>query len=381
MKQIVHEDYSYLNDIEWSGKVRNMVVSFYLLTGNRIGQRIDIPVRLKHDNGNIWDALIQNKLLVENEELKEKVIKKTNSVVRDRIQRRVTNYIKGVDIYNALTKLVVKDKRKNGYSDGRYDGKVLHTEISKTQYEGYLSEGEHGSYDFSFRLDCEYDYNWDNDNGESRYIYKNSYAHESVTTEFCNIEIKFEIQSYDLETNMYYKIPHFTLDLLYTNKKNQQGKIDLISNSCFDSVWKNGKRQQKMTFQSYRVCENSRYVNLNTFMIYVRETSQTNKDTFKRELERKTKKEKVQQDIIDKYPDANVFVESFYKSKVTHNYYSYWGRYGMDCICVEFKDKSYILYSVSDATNGEEKIVGVYDSQYKKPKLEELIESLTNRNK
>ena len=372
MKQIVHEDYSYLTDIEWSGKVNTMVVSFNLLTGDRIGQRIDIPVRF--DNGNVWDALTQNKLLIESEELKEKVIQKTNSVVRDKIKRRLTNYKKGVDIYNALTKLVVKDKRKNGYTDGRYDGKVLHTEISKTQYEDYLSECE-----FSFRLDCEYDYNWND--GESRYIYKNSYAHESVTTEFCNIEIKFGIQSQDLETKKFYKTPHFTLDLLYTNKKNEQDKIDLISNSCFDSVWRNGKRQQKMTFQSYRVCENSRYVNLNTFMIYVRETSQINKDAFKDELERMTNKEKVQQDIIDKYPDSNVYVETFLKRDVTHNYYSYWGRYGLECICVEFKDKSYILYSVSDATRGEEEIVGVYDSEYKKPKAEELIESLTNRNK
>jgi hypothetical protein len=374
MKQLVHDDYSYLDKIEWSENIHTISVSFNLLTGDRIGQRIDIPVRVKE--GNIWDALIENKLFVDNDELKAKVIHRTNKAVKDRITRRVTNYKKGVDIYNALTELVVKDKRKNGYSDGRYDGKVLHTEVSKTQYEDYLSENE-----FSFRLDCEYDYNWDNDTYESRYIYKNSYAHESVTTEFCNIDIKFEIMSLDLETKMYYKIPHFTLDLLYTDTKNQEGKIDLISNSCFDSVWKKGKRQQKMTFQSYRVCETSRYVNLNTFMIYVRETSQTNKDTFKRESERKTKKEKVQQDIIDKYPDANVFVEEFYKSKVTHNYSANWGRYGMKCICVEFKDKSFVLYSVSDATRGEEKVVGVFDSEYQKPKAEQLIESLTKRNK
>lgn len=370
MKQIVHNDYSYLDKIEWSENVQNMVVSFHHLTGDRIGQRIDIPVQFNH--GKIWDALIENKVFVDNEELKAKVLHRTDQAVKNRIAKAVTNYNNGVDIYNALTKLEIKDKRRDSYTDGRFDGKIKPSEIIKTDYEDYLSEIQ-----FSFKLDCDYDYDYRR--YEGRYTYKNSYAHESVTSEYCNIEIKFDVKSSCEGTGLFYKVPHFTLDFVFTNRQNQEDKIDLIRSSAFDKVWKNGKHHTKMTFQSYQLRDNSRYVNLNTFLIYAREKSQTNKDIYKREIMEATNQNKVQQEITDKYPNANVFVENYYKRDLTHHD-EYWGRYGKDCICVEFKDKSYILYSIADAKNGDQEIIGVYDSEYRKPEQEDLIELITNRN-
>ena len=375
MKKINFNTDKYVNltNINWSEHVSNATIKFIVLTGKRKGQEIIIK-HIVQGNMELYDSLVKDDIIIASDYTKKQLRESIQRVVQGKVNRRLSNRVRGIRIYNELAELNVKDKRRDNYSEHVVDGKVNDEEIKIVNRVESLS-----SINFnSIHHDCLYDYAGASAPREERYIYKKTWAPNSISKECCSMEISFSLNHRNHGNNQEFYLPDVEVSAHYQEyfdweKKLIGTEIDLIEASCKD----NGQ----LTFNSYRLQNSSRKVSLNMFMVYVRQTTKENIFKCKRDTSQQSNLN-TQMDVLGaRFPNEKVSLVHCYRRDLTHNYYSYWGRADKECIRVFFKDESYVLYNKELAQkDGKLEVLGVYDSQHKYLKEDAAINKLINQN-
>lgn len=371
------DKYNNLTNINWSEHIQLAKIKFTLKTGKRKGQEIIIKHKVE-GNMELYDSLVKDEIIIASDYTKKNIREGIQRQVQAKVDIRLHNRVRGINIYNELAELDVKDKRRDNYSEYWVDGKVDDNEIKIVNRVESLS-----SIDFNPTFhDCLYDYNSDTtgrySKREDRYIYKKTWAHDSVTKECCSIEISFDINHINHGNNQEFYLPDVQVTALYKEyynweKKLTDAEIDLIDASCKDN--------SQLTFNNYRLQDSSRKVSLNMFMVYIRQTTKENIFKQKRDASWQSNLD-TQMDVLGaRFPNEKVSLVNCYKRNLTHNYYSYWGRADKECIRILFEDESYILYNKELAQkDGKLEVMGVYDSEHKTMKEAVAIEKLIIQN-
>ena len=368
------DKYVNLTNINWSEHVSNATIKFIVLTGKRKGQEIIIK-HIVQGNMELYDSLVKDDIIIASDYTKRYLREGIQRQVQAKVNKRLSNRVRGINIYNELAELDVKDKRRDNYSEHEVDGKVIDEEIRIVNRVESLS-----SIEFSPNgHDCLYDYN--NQDGiprDERYVYRKTWAHNSVSEECCDIKISFTLNHRNHGNNQEFYLPDVEVSAHYQEyfdweKKLIDAEIDLIEASCKD----NGQ----LNFNSYRLQNSSRKVGLNTFMVYVRQTTKENIYKHKRDTSWQGNLD-TQMDVLGaRFPNEKVSLVHCYRRNLTHNYYSYWGRADKECIRILFEDESYILYNKELAQrDGKLEVMGVYDSQHEFIKEGVAIEKLIIQN-
>lgn len=367
------DKYFNLYNINWSEHIESANIKFTLKTGKRKGQEIIIKHKVE-GNMELYDSLVKDEIIIASDYTKRQIREGIQRQVSSKVSRRLSNRVRGVDIYNELAELDVKDKRRDHYSEHVLDGKVDDKEIKIVNRVESLNSVQFSDNGF----DCLYDYANGDVPREERYIYRKTWAHDSVTKECCDITINFCINHINHGNNQEFYMPDVEVKAKYKEYFNWEGKlrdaeIDLIEASCKDN--------SQLTFNSYRLQDSSRKVSLNMFMVYIREKTKENIFKQKRDASWQSKLD-TQMDVLGaRYPSEKVSLANCYRRNLTHNYYSFWSRTDMECIRVLFKDESYILYNKDAAQkDGKLEVLGVYDSQHKFLKEGVAIEKLIIQN-
>lgn len=367
------DKYNNLTNINWTEHVDYATIKFNILTGNRQGTQIIIKHRVE-GNMELYDSLVKDDVIIASDYTKKRLRESIQKKVQDKVNRRLSNRVRGIQIYNELAELNVKDKRRDSYSEHVVDGKVNDEEIKIVNKVERLS-----SINFnSIYNDCLYDYAGASAPREERYIYKKTWAPNSISKECCSMEISFNINHINHGNNREFYVPDVKVTAKYKEyfdweKKLIDAEIDLISASCDD--------RSQLTFNSYRLQNSSRKVSLNMFMVYVRQTTKENIFKNKRDISQQSNLD-TQMDVLGaRFPNEKVSLVHCYRRDLTHNYYGYWGRADKECIRVFFKDESYVLYNKELAQkDGKLEVLGVYDSQHKYLKEDVAINKLINQN-
>ena len=366
------DKYNNLYNINWSEHIESAKIKFTLKTGKRKGQEIIIKHKVE-GNMELYDSLVKDEIIIASDYTKRQIREGIQRQVSSKVSRRLSNRVRGLDIYNELAELHVKDKRRDYYSEHVLDGVVDDKEIKLVNRVESLSSVQFSDNGFN----CLYDYA----NGDVQFrefIYRKTWAHDSVTKECCDITINFCINHINHGNNQEFYLPDVEVKAKYKEYFNWEGKlrdaeIDLIEASCKDN--------SQLTFNSYRLQNSSRKVSLNMFMVYVRQTTKENIFKQKRDASWQSNLD-TQMDVLGaRYPSEKITLEHCYRRNLTHNYYSFWGRTDMECISVVFEDESYILYNKGLAQkDGKLEVLGVYDSQHKTMKEAVAIEKLIIQN-
>tara|TARA_R110000803_G_scaffold72729_2_gene136436 strand:- start:16005 stop:17132 length:1128 start_codon:yes stop_codon:yes gene_type:complete len=366
------DKYNNLYNINWSEHIESAKIKFTLKTGKRKGQEIIIKHKVE-GNMELYDSLVKDEIIIASDYTKRQIREGIQRQVSSKVSRRLSNRVRGLDIYNELAELHVKDKRRDYYSEHVLDGVVDDKEIKLVNRVESLSSVQFSDNGFN----CLYDYA----NGDVQFrefIYRKTWAHDSVTKECCDITINFCINHINHGDNQEFYLPDVEVKAKYKEYFNWEGKlrdaeIDLIEASCKDN--------SQLTFNSYRLQNSSRKVSLNMFMVYVRQTTKENIFKQKRDASWQSNLD-TQMDVLGaRYPSEKITLEHCYRRNLTHNYYSFWGRTDMECISVVFEDESYILYNKGLAQkDGKLEVLGVYDSQHKTMKEAVAIEKLIIQN-
>ncbi len=379
MKKIDFNTDKYINlyNINWSEHIQLAKIKFTLKTGKRKGQEIIIKHKVE-GNMELYDSLVKDEIIIASDYTKKTIRAGIQRQVQAKVDKHLFNRERGIRIYNELAELEVKDKRKDHYSEYMLDGVVDDNEIKIVNRVESLNSVQFSENGF----DCLYDYNSDTtgrySKREDRYIYRKTWAHDSVTKECCDITINFCINHINHGNNQEFYLPDVEVKAPYKEYYNWESKlrdaeIDLIEASCKDN--------SQLTFNSYRLQDSSRKVSLNMFMVYIRE--KTKENIFKQKRDASWQRNlDTQMDVLGaRYPSEKVSLANCYRRNLTHNYYSFWGRTDMECIRVLFKDESYILYNKGLAQkDGKLEVMGVYDSQHKTIKEAVAIEKLIIQN-
>tara|TARA_B100000768_G_scaffold142954_1_gene134981 strand:+ start:1158 stop:2285 length:1128 start_codon:yes stop_codon:yes gene_type:complete len=366
------DKYNNLTNINWTEHVDYATIKFVVLTGKRKGQEIIIKHRVE-GNMELYDSLVKDDIIIATDYTKRYLREGVQRQVQAKVNKHLFNYNRGINIYNELAELDVKDKRRDNYTEHVVDGKVSDEEIKIVNRVESLSSIEFHPNGH----DCLYDYKRDDPSGE-KYIYKKTWAHNSVTEECCDIYISFCINHINHGNNQEFYLPDVEVTAKYKEyfhweKRIKDAEIDLICASSKDN--------SQLTFNSYRLQNSSRKVSLNMFMVYVRETTKENIFRCKDDTSRQSNLDTQMDVLVERFPNEKVSLEHCYKRNLTHNYHSYWGRTDKECIRVLFKDESYILYNKELAQkDGKLEVVGVYDSQHEFVKEGVAIEKLIIQN-
>ncbi len=130
MKKINFNTDKYVNltNINWSEHVSNATIKFIVLTGKRKGQEIIIK-HIVQGNMELYDSLVKDDIIIASDYTKKQLREGIQRVVQDKVNRRLSNRVRGIRIYNELAELNVKDKRRDNYSEHVVDGKVNDEEI------------------------------------------------------------------------------------------------------------------------------------------------------------------------------------------------------------------------------------------------------------
>lgn len=367
------DKYNNLTNINWTEHVDYATIKFIVLTGNRKGQEIIIKHKVE-GNMELYDSLVKDEIIIASDYTKRYLREGIQRQVQGKINKRLFNRVRGIEIYNMLAELDVKDKRRDSYLGHEVDGKVDDSEIRFINRVESLS-----SIEFSPNgHDCLYDYAGTDVPREERYVYKKTWAHNSVSKECCDIKISFTLNHRNHGNNQEFYLPDVEVaahyqEYFHWEKKLIGAEIDLIEASCKD----NGQ----LTFNSYRLQNSSRKVGLNTFMVYVRQTTKENIFKCKRDTSQQSNLD-TQMDVLGaRFPNQKVSLVNCYRRNLTHNYYSYWGRADKECIRILFEDESYVLYNKELAQrDGKLEVMGVYDSQHKYLKEDTAVNKLINQN-
>ena len=369
--------YSQLKNINLSEHIQLVKIKFTLKTGKRKGQEIIIKHKVE-GNMELYDSLVKDEIIIASDYTKKILRAGIQRQVQAKVDKHLFNRERGIRIYNELAELEVKDKRRDHYSEYMLDGVVDAAEIKFVNRVESLN-----SVQFSDnRFDCLYDYNSDTtgrySKREDRYIYKKTWAHDSVTKECCDITINFCINHINHANNQEFYLPDVEIKALYKEYYNWEKKL---IDAEIDLIEVSDKNNSQLTFNSYRLQDSSRRVSLNMFMVYIRQTTKENIFKHKRDASWQSNLD-TQMDVLGaRFPNEKVSLAHCYKRNLTHNYYSFWSRTDMECIRVLFEDESYILYNKDLAQReGKLEVLGVYDSKHKFLKEDAAINKLINQN-
>jgi hypothetical protein len=369
--------YSQLKNINWSEHIQLAKIKFTLKTGKRKGQEIIIKHWAK-GNMELYDSLVKDEIIIASDYTKKTIRAGIQRQVQAQVDKHLFNRERGIQIYNELAELEVKDKRKDHYSEYMLDGVVDDNEIKIVNRVENLNSVQFSDNGFG----CLYDYNSDTtgrySKKEDRYIYKKTWAHDSVTKECCDMTIDFCINHINHGNNQEFYLPDVQVKALYKEYYNWEGKL---RDAEIDLIEVSDKDKSKLTFNSYRLQDSSRRVSLNMFMVYIRQTTKENIFKHKRDASWQSNLD-TQMDVLGaRFPNEKVSLANCYRRNLTHNYYSFWRRTDMECIQVLFEDESYILYNKDKAQkDGKLEVLGVYDSQHKTMKEGVAIEKLIIQN-
>ncbi len=369
--------YSQLKNINWSEHIQLAKIKFTLKTGKRKGQEIIIKHKVE-GNMELYDSLVKDEIIIASDYTKKTLRAGIQRQVQAKVDKHLFNRERGIRIYNELAELEVKDKRRDHYSEYMLDGVVDAAEIKFVNRVETLNSVQFSDNGF----DCLYDYNSDTtgrySKREDRYIYKKTWAHDSVTKECCDITINFCINHINHGNNQEFYLPDVQVKAPYKEYYNWEKKL---IDAEIDLIEVSDKDNSKLTFNSYRLQDSSRKVSLNMFMVYIRQTTKENIFKQKRDTSWQSNLD-TQMDVLGaRFPNEKVSLAHCYKRNLTHNYYSFWSRTSMDCIRVLFEDESYILYNKDLAQReGKLEVLGVYDSQHKTMKEDAAINKLINQN-
>jgi hypothetical protein len=369
--------YSQLKNINWSEHIQLAKIKFTLKTGKRKGQEIIIKHKVE-GNMELYDSLVKDEIIIASDYTKKTIRAGIQRQVQAKVDKHLFNCERGIRIYNELAELDVKDKRKDHYSEYMLDGVVDAAEIKFVNRVESLNSVQFSDNGF----DCLYDYNSDTtgrySKREDRYIYKKTWAHDSVTKECCDITINFCINHINHGNNQEFYLPDVQVKAPYKEYYNWEKKL---IDAEIDLIEVSDKDNSKLTFNSYRLQDSSRKVSLNMFMVYIRQTTKENIFKQKRDASWQSNLD-TQMDVLGaRFPNEKVSLAHCYKRNLTHNYYSFWSRTDMECIRVLFEDESYILYNKDLAQReGKLEVLGVYDSNHKFLKEDAAINKLINQN-
>jgi hypothetical protein len=369
--------YSQLKNINWSEHIQLIKIKFTLKTGKRKGQEIIIKHKVE-GNMELYDSLVKDEIIIASDYTKKTLRAGIQRQVQAKVDKHLFNRERGIRIYNELAELEVKDKRRDHYSEYMLDGVVDAAEIKFVNRVESLNSVQFSDNGF----DCLYDYNSDTtgrySKREDRYIYKKTWAHDSVTKECCDITINFCINHINHGNNQEFYLPDVQVKAPYKEYYNWEKKL---IDAEIDLIEVSDKDNSKLTFNSYRLQDSSRKVSLNMFMVYIRQTTKENIFKQKRDASWQSNLD-TQMDVLGaRFPNEKVSLAHCYKRNLTHNYYSFWSRTDMECIRVLFEDESYILYNKDLAQReGKLEVLGVYDSNHKFLKEDAAINKLINQN-
>jgi len=322
--------------------------------------------------------LVKDEIIIASDYTKKTLRAGIQRQVQAKVDKHLFNRERGIRIYNELAELEVKDKRRDHYSEYMLDGVVDAAEIKFVNRVETLNSVQFSDNGF----DCLYDYNSDTtgrySKREDRYIYKKTWAHDSVTKECCDITINFCINHINHGNNQEFYLPDVEVKAPYKEYYNWEKKL---IDAEIDLIEVSDKDNSKLTFNSYRLQDSSRKVSLNMFMVYIRQKTKENIFKQKRDTSWQSNLD-TQMDVLGaRFPNEKVSLAHCYKRNLTHNYYSFWSRTDMECIRVLFEDESYILYNKDLAQReGKLEVLGVYDSNHKFLKEDAAINKLINQN-
>ena len=365
------KNYDHLKEIEWWRHVSNIGVTLH---DKKLQRTTKFCLKVEKDE-TLFAVLVANKVIKNTAEIRDQINQQLQARISAYVESQVDKYEKGVRVYNELIDLDIKDKRT--YSCGEaYEGKIKKSEIDfEFQHEYKLAYHDK---DFKIRINCPYSYDWSNKQNE--YIYKEDEC--IVLGGAFDLELAFELR-HDITLNGdIVKVPNAKLSYKLKEQDNTIKEVCLIDACTMSHKWVSKQQKRKYTFKFVSYFVSTREVGLNTFIVYCREKSQLNRETFIQEVKESINQEEMLKKLREAWGEENVSITKSHRSDVNFNYNKYWGRYSTKSVKIMLKDKSYLLYSFESMIKHKElDMLGLYDITYEKESVADAFKRVLDTNK
>jgi len=404
MQLMKPKNFDYLNDVKWFNQVSEMKVTLHEV-GSNAGRSTTMTL-FPELHQSVYNILEGEGIIKASAEIEEEIHTRIQHQVEKFIERRIDKYKKGIKIHNQLVDLNVKDKRASSCGE-KFEGKIKPKEMV-SNLDSLENIAHVNTATFRVTFPCPYDYDWSS-NAKQRYIYNKEKCivkerHPNLQMQTCDLELELTFRYATTpqvtdekvlnvskektdevleQFKVRFDVPNPKLYYNLTDHANQIKQVCMMNACDVESKWnrKTGTHKDTLKFNSRHVNWEYRKVGLNTFIIYCREKSDSNRNGFLQQVKESVNEQEMMKELETKFGEENISKTQGYRSDINFNHNSYWGRYSTSVVKVMLSDKSFLYYDFNNMVrNRTLDLLGLYDSTYKKETTKSAYERVMANN-